>query len=181
MTRNAPKKPFAVAALLLVLISQEARAGEVPDLELQHLDGRPFLLPADAIGSVTVLVIGFTRKAGTNSGPWAARLESQFGGNPSCAIHSVAILAGVPALFRGFAYAAVERSVSPSERPNFLLTYDNDAEWKRLVGFSEPNSPYVVVIDRHGNITLGLQGSMSDSRYSLVAAETSKLLSPAKG
>lgn len=181
MTRNRPKKPFAVAALLLVLMPQAARAAVVPHLELQHLDGTPFLLPADAIGSVTVLVVGFTQAAGTKSGPWVTRLESQFGANPSCTIHSVAILAGVPALFRGFVHAAVERNVSPSERATFLLTYHNDAEWKMLVGFSEPNNPYVVVIDRQGGIALALHGSMSDPRYGQVAAEIVKLLSQTKG
>lgn len=157
------------------LSGDEPRGRELPSLQLMSLSGDPFSLPAAALGRVTVLVIGFSRAAGKESGPWVDRLNAEAGAEPGVAIRSVAVLAGVPALFQSMVRGIVERGTPRRQWPSFLVTFTDGAEWKRIVGFERPDDSYLIVIDARGEVVMRLHGAVSESGLDRVVREVARL------
>jgi len=171
MVNRTRSRRTAVAALVLlpscVVCSWPQGAFQ---LTVQTLEGTRFSIPGDLSAAVNILVIGFTRKAGAAARPWTERLERDFPVSRGFAVYPVAVLAGVPALFRAFALAATRSDSAPLERSRTLVALSDEAAWKKLAGFQEPDDPCVVVLDRAGSVLVRAQGTFQEPGYEAASA-----------
>ncbi len=141
-----------------------------PRSGLRTLDGAPFLLPDDLAGRVNILVIGFTQKAGGNTRPWVERLEKDFAAADGYAVYPVAVLAGVPALFRPLALGSIRGGIPPEKRSTFLIVENDEQVWRDLAGYRFPDVPCIVVLDRSGSVFLRTAGLFDEARYQEIAS-----------
>ena len=171
-TRAAPgaaRIPAAVLALLLASASVSGAQGSVR-LAAQTLAGAPRVIPVDLEGTVDILVIGFSQKAGTAARPWAERLSADFPASGGSAVYEVAVLAGVPAWFRPLALAATRASTAPVDRSRLLVALTDLQSWKDLAGGEAADEPCVVVIDRRGSVLARTRGDYQQGRYDEISA-----------
>ncbi len=160
---------------LVALVSGWAWAAPLPSLTLTRLDGRSITLPQSG-EALTVLVVGFSRRAGGLVDAWADRFDRDFGADPSVAIYRVAVLSGVPALFRHLVLGSIKSSVPSEYRSRFLTTFRDGRAWKLIVGFHERDEPYVLLVDRRGRVAATISQAFDRRRYDVLAAAARSLL-----
>lgn len=134
------------------------------------LTGSPFALPEDLPAGISILVIGFTQKAGDNSRPWVGRLRKDFPSAKGFNVYSVAVLAGVPVFFRPLVVNSIRRGVSPSDQAMFLIAESDESAWRTLAGNRLPDDPCIVALDNAGNVLARASGVFSEQRYREAAA-----------
>jgi hypothetical protein len=161
------RRAQTIAVLAVTVAACAAASGwpdPIPRLSVQVLTGSTLSLPDDLPAGVSILVIGFTQKAGDNTRPWAERLRRDFAPSGGFTVYSVAVLAGVPALFRPFAVSSIRDSVSPSDRSGFLVVNRDESAWRVLAGYRLPDDPYVVALDQRGDVLARASGLFSEER-----------------
>lgn len=147
----------------------------MPSLRVTSLDGRSLVLPNPA-AEVTVLVVGFSRKAGDGVKPWADRFERDFETEPRLVCYSVAVLSGVPPVIRPLVLGSIKNGTDSKDRSRLFTTFQDEEAWKAVVGFRLPDDPYVVIVDREGRIGATLRGSFDASLYEAAANHVRALL-----
>jgi predicted transcriptional regulator len=75
------------------------------------------------------------------------------------------VLEDVPKIVRGMVMKSIRSGVPATEQPHFLPVLDNEAEWKKVTRFRNPDDAYVVVVDGDGNIRWQISGKVSDSGF----------------
>lgn len=89
---------------------------------------------------------------------------------PGYAVYPVAVLAGVPALFRSFAVGSIRGSVAPRDRGRFLIVDQGQSIWRGLVGYRLPDDPSVILLDKAGNVLARESGPFDEKSYQDAAA-----------
>ena len=117
-----------------------------------------------------ILVIGFTHRAKSDTRPWSQRLQQDFTPARGFAVYPVAVLAGVPLLFRSFARARSKTESLLTERSRFLVADHDERTWRRVAGYRLPDDPYIVVLDRSGSVLLREAGLFDEQSYEKIAA-----------
>ena len=105
----------------------------------------------------------------------ARDLASDFYDSPSVAYYEMPMLASVPKLLRGFVEGRIKASVSDRGRPHFLPLTDNESEWRSLVHYSNPDDPYLLVVDDQGVIRWQTQGPPTDATYAALKQQVEAL------
>jgi len=162
-----------VPVLALAILAAPAVAGwseSIPRLSARTLSGGTVVLPDDLAAGVTILVVGFTRKAGDNTRPWVERLRRDFTPAEGFTVYSVAVIAGVPALFRPLAAGAIRGSVPPADRATFLIADQDESAWRLLAGYQAPDTPYIVAMDKSGAVLARAGGPYDEETYAEAAA-----------
>ncbi len=154
----------------MVSLAASGWSDPIPHLTVQVLSGSAFTLPDDLPGGVSILVIGFTQKAGDNTKPWADRLRKDFLKADGFTVYSVAVLAGVPAFFRPLAVNSIKGSVSLSDQSTFLIVKSDENAWRTLAGYRTPDDPCVVALDKAGNVLARTSGLFNEETYREAAA-----------
>ena len=160
-----------LAAAILTAVAASAWSDPIPRLAVESLSGSAATLPDDLPAGLTILVIGFTQKAGDNTRPWGERLGKDFTPANGFTVYSVAVLAGVPAFFRPLAVNAIRGSVPQSQQGSFFIVKSDESAWRTLAGYKLPDDPYVVVLDKNGNVLARHAGLFSEEGYRDVAAQ----------
>ena len=169
--RRSSSIQILVVGLALVPSLQTAVWSDAfPRITAHTLGGSIFALPDDLEAATDILVVGFTQKAGSNTRPWTERLQRDFTGREGYAVYPVAVLAGVPALFRSFVLRAIRNGVPPGERERFLIVDHDERTWRTLAGYRLPDDPYIVVLDRTGSVLARESGVFSEEGYQDAAA-----------
>jgi hypothetical protein len=114
---------------------------------------------------VTVLVVGFTQKAGNRVKPWSDRFERDFGAESRFACYSVAVLAEVPPIIRPLVLGFIKNGAEAKGRSRLFTTFQDEGTWKAVVGFRRPDDPYVIIIDREGHIVRTLDDTFDAAPY----------------
>ncbi len=75
----------------------------------------------------------------------------------------------------------MRKDVPAAEHPHFVPLYDHEDNWKKTVGFSAPDDPYILVASPDGHALWQTHGVVSDSVYADLKAAISKFSArPAK-
>jgi len=167
------RRAQTIAILAAITINFSPASGwsePSPRLSVQMLTGSPFALPEDLPAGISILVIGFTQKAGDNSRPWVGRLRKDFPSAKGFNVYSVAVLAGVPVFFRPLVVNSIRRGVSPSDQAMFLIAESDESAWRTLAGNRLPDDPCIVALDNAGNVLARASGVFSEQRYREAAA-----------
>jgi len=152
---------LAITASLPIAVGAEA----FPRTTVQNLVGSDVVLPDQLEARINILVVGFTQKAGSNTKPWTERLKKDFTRADGFAVYPVAVLAGVPPIFRGFALGSIRGSVPTADRGGFLIVNDDESAWRSVAGYQLPDDPYIIVIDKTGTVIARAAGLLDEKTY----------------
>lgn len=177
--RKRSKISILIVGLTLMLSLQAATwSDSFPRTTVQTLTGSAFVLPDDLEAAAGILVVGFTQKAGSNTRPWVDRFEGDFTAADGFAVYPVAVIAGVPPLFRSFALGSIRSGIAPEKRQRFLIVDRDESTWRSLAGYRLPDDPYIIVLDRTGSVLARESGLFDERSYQGAAA---RIRSAARG
>lgn len=148
--------PAAVAAAV-------AAAAPMAPLRVHSLAGRRLVLPAD-LGRPALLIVGFTRESSRQTRPWAERARGD-SGLAGIAIEQVAVIAGIPRLFRGLAESQIRSAIPAALHQTFLLADEDQNGWRRLTANADEEAAAVVLIDANGRVVWRAAGALTPASY----------------
>jgi len=179
-------KPWLLGlAVLPLAVGGEAKISEIaigdtlPALRGEYLTGRPAVLPDDAKGRVTLLLLGFTYASRFAVEDWAKTFRQDFGADPRVTFYEVPLIGGAARLGKWFIDRGMRRGTPSTDHEHVITVYGNTNPWKKRTGFSDPKSAYLILIDQHGRCVWRFAGSLDDERYKALSSEVSRLLAGA--
>jgi hypothetical protein len=148
----------------------------LPRLEGAFLSGGTALLPEAASGRVGLLLLGFTYESRFAVEAWTSRFRSQFGRDPRVTFYEIPIIGGMARLGKWFIDSGMRRGTPPTDREHVITIYSNASYWKERVGYRDPRSAYLLLLDRNGVIAWRGSGPVDDTLYRSLASSVEKLL-----
>jgi hypothetical protein len=153
-----------------------AWAQQIPKVDEQSLSGHRVLLPEAVSGKVAVLILGFSRASKEPTSAWGQKLQTDLGKTPGLEIYSMPVLEEVPSLIRGMVISGIKRGVPENQRSHFVPVLHNEASWKKLVNYREPDDAYLVLLDRNGTVAFQMHGALSEQGYEQLRQHIEPLL-----
>jgi hypothetical protein len=142
---------LASAVTVLALAQGASPNSELPKLHGQTLDGKSIVLPNDAAGKVTLLVLGASRKGGEQTNPWKEHFIADFGANPQAAYYVAALLQRVPTPFRAVIRTSMRSGTPNAVRSHVLTSASDEDAWKNYLGMGNDSLPGVLLFDESGH------------------------------
>jgi len=162
----------ALAAVALCLSASIAFAS--PDLpHIPSVHGTTFSdakvdLPEALHGKVGILVVGFSQGSRDAVTTWGKKLATDYYDSTTVEYYEMPVLASVPRLLRGFVEGRIKASVSDRGRPHFLPLLDDEAAWRSLVHYNNPDDAYILLVDARGEILWQTEGPPTEATYALL-------------
>jgi hypothetical protein len=150
----------------------------LPPLEGEFLTGRRVMLPRDAAGRVTLLILGFTYDARTAVEAWAGRFRKDFGEDQRVAFFEVPMIGGLARLGKWFIDNGMRKGTPPADYEKVITVYGGVAPWKQRVEFGDRRAAYLILIDPRGKVVWRDAGSLDEQRYRGLSREVRSLLGP---
>jgi hypothetical protein len=148
----------------------------LPALEGEFLTGRKAILPQDASGRVALLMLGFTYDSRFQVEAWAKRFRQDFGKEPRVTFFEIPIIGGLAKLGKWFIDGGMRRGTPKADQGNVITVYSGSDLWKKRVGFHDPKSAYLILIDGGGRVAWSYAGSLDETPYQALSSEVSRLL-----
>ena len=136
----------------LALASAAAAADGATALPVEMLDGTRMTFPADLPARPVLLVVGFTRESSSGAEGWYRSASKDEVISGAVEVYQVFILEDVPKMFRGFAVNSIRKDVPAPLHGRFALVTEQSSEWKTLVASTDPDVPYVLLLDAKRNV-----------------------------
>jgi hypothetical protein len=180
---NSPLLGLSAAALALSGASPVSRQAQIqqlapgetlPALSGEYLTGRPALLPRDACGRVTLLLLGFTYDSRFPVEAWTKRFRQEFEKNPKVAFYEIPMIGGLARLGKWFIDSGMRQGTPKADQGNVITVYGGTDWWKQRVAFGDPKAAYLLLIDKTGKIVWQYAGDFDEKRYQELSAEVSK-------
>ncbi len=163
-------------SLTLALAPGASLDTQVPKLRGDTLDDHKIVLPDAAAGRVLFLALGFSKKAGSATGPWRDHFAADFGADPHAAFYVAAMLESAPSLFRGMIRGGMRGGTPQAMRSHVLICTTDNAVWKTYVDLKDDSLPVVLLIDGNGRLLWTWAGAFDPAHYqSLRTAATTAL------
>ena len=137
----------------------------IPLINAKALDDSQVVLPKPGSAQLLILVVGFSHKSGDNCAPWGKRLAADFHSDARVEYYQVAELAGAPSFVRPMILKGMRKGVPPAEQSRFVPIYDREADWKKLVNFSAPDDPYLLLTRPDGSVVWQGHSLFSETLY----------------
>lgn len=158
-----------------------ATAQGLPKTEEVNLAGNEVNLESSLKANTGVLILGFSKKSGNQAREWTKALLTEFSAEPSIVILEMPILESMPRLVRGMAVRSMKNASSPVEQEHFVPVFYNEAQWKQVAQFSEPDDAYIVVVDRDQKIVLRDHGPVEAKNKAELIGKIHAIASPPHG
>ena len=137
----------------------------IPQVHAATLAGAPVDLPGNLNGSAAVLIFGFSQASRAEVAAWGKRLAQDYNNSHTVSYYELAQLQSVPRPLRGWVGRRIAGSIPDRAKPHFVILTDHEAEWKVLTGFKQPDSAYLLLIDRTGTVQYRAVGVPTDAAY----------------
>lgn len=144
-----------------VLLVCSAGAQTAPALDADALDGSKIHLPAT--NQPTVLILGFSRRAGSGVSTWSKALTHAAWNGKLASVYEVGFLGPVPRPIRGLVLRALRKDVPLTAQSHFATFYGEPQPWKTLAAVTSDDQPYVVLLDSLGAVRWRGHGSYNDA------------------
>lgn len=167
---------LAVAALAAVPAAEILQGERLPSLRGQSLSGREVILPQDARGRVTLLLLGFTYESRFAVEAWAKRFRAEFGSDRRMTFYEVPMIGGLARLAKWFIDGGMRRGTAKGDYEHVITVYRETELWKQRVHYADPNGAYLILLDGAGKVAWRHAGGFDDRAYAALAAHVSKLL-----
>ncbi len=149
-----------------------------PPLSGEFLTGREALLPAAAGGRPALLAIGFTYKSRFAVEEWVKHFRAEFGADARATFFEVPMLGGMARMGKWFIESGMRRGTPKADHEHVITVYNNTGEWKRRLGYQEPDAAYLLLLDKSGVVVWRHTGGYDAARYAELAARLRALLTP---
>jgi hypothetical protein len=168
---------FALSTLLLSLVlAASSSAQSIPPVKAKTLAEVEITLPQPGSSHVLILVLGFSHKSGNNCTPWDKRLFADFHSDSRVTYYQLPVLQGAPAFVRPMILRGMRKDIPADQQIHFIPILDHEDEWKKLVNFSAPDDPYILLTNPEGRVIWQTHGSLTDASYDALKSAVSKLL-----
>ncbi len=180
ITRRLGGTIVPLAALLLAAGRPPAVAAEVspiaigdtlPAIRGQLLSGRKVALPDSTLGSVTLLMLGFTYDSRHDVEAWAERFRRDFAADTAVTFFEVPVIGGAGRFARPFIDRGMRRGTPRELHDHVITLYRHAGDWKRRVGYAEPDVAYLLLLDRAGRLAFSARGPLDEDGYRTLAAQ----------
>ena len=165
--------------LLLTAVSAtpaQAQTQTIPSTKAKSIDDSEVAFPRPADQQILILILGFSKKSGDVCQVWAKHIRTEMVEDPRVNYYQIASLEGVPSLAKRIILHGIRSGLSPEQQSHFIPLYDNEDQWKKLVNFSAPDDPYLIVASPEGQITWQFHGPFTDASYAELKNAASTLL-----
>jgi hypothetical protein len=124
-----------------------------PAAEGETLDGTPFAVPRDLIGTRTIALVGFGLEQRTEFESWVPTLRRLTAEHPGLTARAfVAVGAGL-AMMRGIVVNGIKAAVpDPATRAEVILLFTDVAAFCDALGIVDRTRAYVLLIDADGGV-----------------------------
>jgi hypothetical protein len=144
-------------------------APAVPGTVGQTAAGASIQLSEAARGHPSILLVGFSKKAGEETGRWEAKLwGDRFPQESNVEIYRVAMLQSVPTWLRMLARRNIRHGSRPARPEHLVLLFQDEQVWKTFVHFGDRDDVYVVLVDRSGAAVWSGHGNAESATYGLL-------------
>ena len=140
-------------------------AQSIPNTRAESLAGTTISLPSDLDRKAAILVLGFSKKASSETKTWADFIWRDFENDPHVVYYQMPVLEDVPSLLRGFVLQGIRKHLAPADRAHFIPIFQNSTLWKRVVHFSAADDAYVLLIDGVGRVRWRTNGVLKEDEY----------------
>jgi hypothetical protein len=158
-----------VGLILLTQTLQVAAAtpapASIPEVHVLSFSGDRVDLPSMLTGKVAILILGFSKGARAQATLWGRRLPTDYFYSPDVLYFEMPMLASVPRLLRGAVLHTIKSEVSVRSQPHFAPLTSDEARWRTLAHYKEPDDAYVLLVDSSGAIRAQFHGEPTDSSY----------------
>jgi hypothetical protein len=140
-----------LVGLAIALESAWAADLAMPSTAGETLAGQRMVL-ADAVrGHKAVIVAGFSREGGNETGAWvkAIHADAAMAGVP---VYTMAMLEGAPGFIRGMIKSGMKKGVAAADQGNFVVLTQDEKAWREYFGVAEDKDAYVVLLDGSGKM-----------------------------
>jgi hypothetical protein len=176
-------KSFVSYPLLLALLTVSAlmvpdcAAGErIPDVHSTSFADQAVNLPADLQGKAAgILVLGFSRGSRDAVTGWATRIAADYRTSDVVAYYELPVVASVPGFVRGIVLRSIKSSSPERAHKRIVPITANETGWRAVVHYSQPDDPYVLVVDGRGNVVWQTQGQPTDAAYAALKQQVEAL------
>ncbi len=148
----------------------------LPGLRGEFLTGRAAVLPDAASGRVALLLLGFTYDSRFAVEAWAAKFREQFGSDERVTFYEVPMIGGLATFGKWFIDRGMRRGTAKADYEHVITVYGGTEPWKQRVGFHDPNTAYLVLLDQDGKVAWQHAGACDDRAYEALAYHVSRLL-----
>ncbi len=133
-----------------------------PPTEADTLAGGKVRLPDAAKGKPALIVMTFSKDAGTVSKAWTTRFLKDF---PATQLYQIAMLEKAPRLVRGIIRSGMRSDMPVALHSRMLLLYQGDAAWRTRLSIANEDLPYLAVLDAEGRLKWSHQGKFDETEY----------------
>jgi hypothetical protein len=179
---------FAVA-LALIAVTVWAAPGpggaalltvgqRMPPLKGDLLSGKPGVLPDQAAGQTTLVILGFSYDSRFQVEAWAEKFRARYGAAVDVTLFEVPMMGSAARLGRVFIDRGMRKNTPKELHGRVMTVYGGNDDWKARVGFAAPDDAYLVLIDRQGIVRWLAHGPVSDERLRELVAVVDSLARP---
>jgi len=169
-----------LSAGLTMLLLAVSQSQAIPKTEAETASGRKLTLPDAFLGRTSILVVGFSKSSGKATEWWETRLTRDFGEPKKIPTMRVAHLEGIPAILRGLLLGKIKDNVPKEQRDSFLMLFQEEDAWKKVVSFDAPDDAYVVVVDPGGAVVWRTHAGIDDTAYAVAKGQLDTILAQHK-
>jgi hypothetical protein len=156
-------------------VSPIAIGDMLPALRGELLSGGKVTLPDSSLGSAALLMLGFTYDSRHDVEAWAERFRGDFAADTTVTFFEVPVIGGAGRIARPFIDRGMRRGTPRELHDHVITVYRNAGEWKRRVGFSEPDVAYLLLVDRAGRLIFNAHGPFDEVGYQALAGHVRRL------
>jgi hypothetical protein len=164
------------AVITSVCLAVHCAAQQVPVTHAKALDDSVVSFPQSGSAKPLLLVLGFSHKSEKQCDNWNDRLRPSFMKDARVSYYEMADFQGVPSFVMRMILHGIRKKIPNDEHGHFVPLYSDEAEWKKLVGYSAPDGAYVVLADATGHVLWQAHGEPTDAEFSNLKAEIAKLI-----
>jgi hypothetical protein len=147
----SPIRAFLTVWLFLLAAVATCHGQTMPQTAGETLSGQTLTLAQAVRGQRVVLVAGFSRAGGQGTGAWVKAVQA----DPALkgvAVWQVALLAGVPGIFRGAIRNGMKKGMPEEQQSRFVVLAQDEAAWRSYFGVTADDVPYVMLLDGAGKV-----------------------------
>ena len=180
LSSRSGTKPVSKTTLLLFLLAfvsvATSFAQSIPAVKANALDDSEVILPRPDSQQILILIVSFSRKSGKLCEVWSRRISADYEADTRVVYYSLPVLESAPSIVRPMIVYGMRKGVPPKELRHFVPIYSNESEWKKLVSFSSPHDPYLIVVRSDGQPVWQAHGLYTDALYADLQKSVAALL-----
>ena len=168
------------AFALVVLIASPLFSQQIPQTELITLTNARVSIPIEPGVKPLLLLVGFSHKSSKDASAWNKLFKECYETDPRIDYYEIADFQGVPSFVMKMILHGIRNSLQEPERSHFAPLYTHEQEWKKLVGFDDPDVIYVLLADKTGRVVWQIRGPANADKASELEAAIVNLHGQAK-